>query len=135
MAGELLVLKKDSNTYYLSEVARTYSRGHYLAGSVSRAITGKLNVRKRAYKTMHTVNWEMLTYDTAPDGGLGLKDLEALVYSGDVFTLEVNRYPVSGDPVESFSVMFDPESFEYELVKLRGHGRRVWRVSVTLLEV
>lgn len=135
MAGELLVLKKDTNTYTLSEIGRTYGRGHYLEGSVSRAVTGKLNVRKRAYKTTHKVSWDMLTYDTAPDGGLGLKDLEALVYSGDVYTLEVDRYPASEDPVESFQVMFDPESFDYNLAKLRGHGRRVWRVSVTLLEV
>lgn len=132
---ELLILRQGGTTYKLSEGGRTYSRGNVFVGSVSRAISGKLNIRQRARKTTHSITWPMLTYDTMPDGGMGLAELEGLVYSGLVYDLEVNRYSVSGDWPEEFQVMFDPESFSQSLVKLRGHGRRFWNVSVTLLEV
>ncbi len=136
MASEMLRLKSESGTYHtLSEMNRAYSRSYEFVGSVSRAVTGKLNVRKRALKVVHSISWAMLTYDTALDGGIGLMDLEQLVFSGEVYTLEVNRYPASGDWPEQYQVMFDPESFSSSLVKLKGHGRRVWQVSVTLLEV
>lgn len=135
MAGELIKLKREGAHYTLSGINRSYSRGVVFEGSISRAVTGRLNIRKRAMKTTHTISWSTLTYDAMPDGGLGLKDLEALVSSGLAYSLEVNRYPASGDWPEDFEVMFDPEDFSQSLVKLRGQGRRMWQVSVTLLEV
>ena len=135
MAGEMLKLKKDGVVYLPSQINRTYNRGHVLIGSSSRAVTGKLNIRRRAIKTTHTISWSMLSYDEAPDGGFGLAQLEELVFSGEEFTLEVNRYPTSEDWPEEFQVKFDPESYSLTPVKLRGHHRRFWQVSVTLLEV
>jgi len=130
--SEMLVLTKGSTNYVLSEVSRTYQRSQEVTGSASRSITGKLNYRTRAIKTIHNVTWDKLTYDEAPDNGIGLETLEALVRAGGEYTLTVSRYGVGW---ETFTVVLDPASFTAELAKVRGMGRRLWRVSLTMLEV
>lgn len=132
MAGEMLKLISGVNEYVLSGVNRRYERGYYFAGTVSRAVTGSLNLCKRALKTVHTVAWDDLPYDDTPDGGIGLADLRDLFMAGGVYTLRVQLFEGSLD-TESFDVIFDPEAFFFNLVP--GYGREFWRVSATFLEV
>ena len=133
MANELIKLTRNSVEYILSEVSRKYNCGFVFEGSVSRAVTGRVNVRTRAQKTVHNLSWDALTWDTAPDGGLGVDGLRALVYMGGVFSMIINQYKNGSQ--EAMDVVIDPESFRYELVPVRGLQRRIWRASLTLLEV
>jgi len=130
---EMLTLTKNSNNYVLSGINRSYSRSYFVAGTASRAIDGSLNYRIRALKTEHEISWSALTYDTAPDGGIGLAELEELMLAGGTYKLIVVRYDPSTE--ELFNVIFDPLSFPSDLVRLAGMKRRIWQVSIKLLEV
>jgi phage protein U len=130
MSDMLMLTDSVDNDYILSQVERTYQRGQVLIGSSSRAVTGKLNIRKRAQKTTHSISWAGLTYSDESGGAIGLASLKTLVATGGEYTLTVNLY---GENEETFTVMFDPESFNFEVVQYEG--RELWQVSATLLEV
>lgn len=130
MSDLLMLTDSLDDDHVLSQVERTYRRGQVLVGSSSRAVTGKLNIRKRAVKTTHSISWAGLTYADEAGGAIGLASLAALVAAGGEYTLTVNLY---GANPETFTVMFDPESFDFEVVQYES--RELWQVSITLLEV
>lgn len=134
MAGEMLRLTYGSTDYILSAVNRSYGRSYQFVGSSARAVTGRLNVRSRALKTVHNVEWAALPYDLAPDGGLGLSGLQELYLADVAYTLTVLLYAPSGE--ETFTVRFDPErGLQFNLLPWVGANRRFWRVSIALVEV
>lgn len=130
MSDMLTLTDSTAHVHLLSQVERMYRRGHVLIGTSSRAVTGKLNIRLRATKTSHEITWAGLSYDDEAGGAIGLASLAALVAAGGEYTLTVNLY---GSNPETFTVMFDPESFSFEVIQYEG--RELWQVSVTLLEV
>jgi len=135
MAGEMLVLTHGETDYVLSAMYRSYRRSYHFEGYSSRSITGTLNILSRARKTIHTIEWAALPYDAAPDGGLGLADLEGLYLADEEYTLTVLRYAPSNER-EIFTVRFDPEEgFDSSLLPWVGMKRRFWRVKIMLLEV
>lgn len=132
MAGEMLILARGGSTHILSSVSRLYERSYEFSGAVSRAITGKLNLRRRALKSVHAISWDNLPYEDPADGGLGLADLVAVATAGGEYELTVRPYPGSHDE-EVFAVVVDPESIQFALVE--GFGREFWAASIVLLEV
>ena len=132
--SEMLVLEdEDLKQYTLSQVERSYECAPVIVGASSRGLDGTLCQRLLAYKTTHNISWDALTWDDTSDG-VGLSTLKQLVaLSGtSPFTLYVTCY---GSETEEYSVMFDLESFQYQLSRVLGAGRRYWQVKLTLLEV
>ena len=134
--AEMLVLESEAGQYVLSQVERSYECAPIFIGSLSRAIDGTLNQRKLALKAAHTVKWEVLPWEDT-DAGIGLSTLRRLVSLSGItpFTLYVHHYPDDESEPEEYTVMIDPESFQYRLVRWLGERRRYWEVSVTFLEV
>ncbi|NPV54553.1 MAG: hypothetical protein HPY71_13730 [Firmicutes bacterium] len=129
----LATLTRDGQTYYLSDVDRSFDVEYIFLGAQERSVSGKLVVVERARKRRFSFSWDYLTYDTAPDGGIGLSALRGLVLAGGTYTLELRETSTGG--VETIEVVFMPERFKYDLAKLTGLGRALWKVDVVLEEV